>query len=74
MLSTSTCRGYLAEKYNWGYNYYMLTDEGVEYIRDYLHLDASAFPETHIQKSSKGQEEGEEEAERPARGGKWGRD
>ncbi len=53
----------------------MLTDEGVEYIRDYLHLDASAFPETHIQKSSKGQnEEGEEEAERPARGGKWGRD
>ena len=65
-------KGYLTEKYNWGYHYYFLSDEGVEFLRDYLHLDASAFPETHISKTGKGQDE--EADEKPARGGRWGAD
>lgn len=62
-------RGYLQDKYNWGYHYYFLADEGVEYLRDYLHLDASAFPDTHIARPGKSNED---EAERPAaRSNKW---
>jgi small subunit ribosomal protein S10e len=72
MNNISLSRGYLTEKFNWGYHYYFLSDEGVEFLRDYLHLDATAFPDTHLAKSGKGQEE--EGEEKPARGGKWGAD
>ena len=65
-------RGYLTEKYNWGYHYYFLADEGVEFLRDYLHLDAEALPDTHTARTAK---DTEEEAEKPERTGrKWGAD
>ena len=76
-LLSSYRRGYLQEKFNWGYHYYFLSDEGVEFLRDYLHLDASAFPETHLVKTAKdaaAEGEAEKEDARPARGGKWGAD
>jgi small subunit ribosomal protein S10e len=62
-------KGYLIEKFNWGYHYYFLSDEGVEFLRDYLHLDASAVPETHQVKTAKdAANEGEaEKEERPVR-------
>lgn len=60
-------RGYLQEKFNWGYHYYFLADEGVEYLREYLHLDETAFPDTHIARTAK---DTEEEAEKPERSGR----
>ena len=60
-------RGLLTEKFNWGYHYYFLADEGVEYLRSYLHLDETAFPDTHIARTAK---DTEEEAEKPERSGR----
>ncbi|EPY49234.1 40S ribosomal protein S10 [Schizosaccharomyces cryophilus OY26] len=40
-------RGYLKTRYNWGYFYYTLNNEGVEYLREYLHLPAEVVPATH---------------------------
>ena len=60
-------RGYLQEKFNWGYHYYFLADEGVEYLRDYLHLDETAFPDTPVARTAK---DTEEEAEKPERSGR----
>ena len=65
-------RGYLTEKYNWGYHYYFLADEGVQFLRDYLHLDAEALPDTHTARTAKDAEE-EQEAEKPE-GRKWNRE
>ena len=31
---------------NWAHKYYFLTDSGVEYLREYLHLDADVKPKT----------------------------
>jgi small subunit ribosomal protein S10e len=39
-------RGYVAEKYNWCYLYYTLTDEGIEYLREYLHVPEDTVPAT----------------------------
>jgi len=39
-------RAYVDEKFNWLHHYYYLTNEGIEYLRDYLHLPASIFPNT----------------------------
>jgi small subunit ribosomal protein S10e len=72
-LTFLTFRGYLTEKFNWRYHYYFLSDEGVEFLRDYLHLDADASPDTHTARTAKDAAEGEE-AEKPERAprGKWG--
>lgn len=39
----------------------------MEYLRSYLHLDETAFPDTHIARTSK---DTEEEAEKPERSGR----
>eukprot|EP00747_Dinoflagellata_sp_TGD_P120138 gnl/TRDRNA2_/TRDRNA2_173173_c0_seq9.p1 gnl/TRDRNA2_/TRDRNA2_173173_c0~~gnl/TRDRNA2_/TRDRNA2_173173_c0_seq9.p1 ORF type:complete len:129 (-),score=37.93 gnl/TRDRNA2_/TRDRNA2_173173_c0_seq9:220-606(-) len=39
-------RDYLKEKHCWGWHYYFLTNEGIEYLRDVLHLPAQVFPST----------------------------
>ena len=31
---------------NWAHKYYFLTETGVEYLREYLHLDADVKPKT----------------------------
>jgi small subunit ribosomal protein S10e len=46
MLSMKS-RGYVREVFNWQWHYYFLTDEGVEYLRSYLHLPAEIVPATH---------------------------
>merc|ERR1719258_813673 len=35
-----------AEKFNWMWHYYFLTNEGIEYLREYLNLPATVFPST----------------------------
>jgi small subunit ribosomal protein S10e len=39
-------RGYVTEQFSWQYYYFFLNDEGVEYLRQYLHLPAEIVPAT----------------------------
>jgi small subunit ribosomal protein S10e len=39
-------RGFVRETYNWCYYYYYLTNEGIEYLRDFLNLPDEVVPET----------------------------
>ncbi|KAL8572775.1 ribosomal 40S subunit protein S10A [Nucella lapillus] len=39
-------RGYVTEQYCWRHFYWMLNNEGIAYIRDFLHLPAEIVPAT----------------------------
>lgn len=39
-------RGYVEEKFNWWFYYWWLTNDGMEYLREYLHLPDSVVPAT----------------------------
>jgi small subunit ribosomal protein S10e len=43
-----TSRGYLKTQFSWQYYYYTLTSEGLDYLREWLHLPAEIVPATHI--------------------------
>jgi small subunit ribosomal protein S10e len=45
-------RAYVTYKFNWQWFYYSLTNEGIEYLREYLHLSADTVPNT-LKKSGK---------------------
>ena len=42
-----TSRGYVRTSFSWQYYYYYLTDEGIMYLREYLHLPPEIVPATH---------------------------
>ncbi|OXB51164.1 UNVERIFIED_CONTAM: hypothetical protein H355_009251, partial [Colinus virginianus] len=44
---------YTEEKFNWQHHYYFLTNEGIEYLREYLHLPATVFPSTLTKKTGR---------------------
>lgn len=46
LMKSFTSRGLVKHTYNWRYNYYYLTNEGIEYLREYLHIPAEVVPET----------------------------
>merc|ERR1711920_131389 len=47
MVMKSLCsRAYVTEKFCWQWHYYFLTNEGIEYLREVLHLPATVFPST----------------------------
>ena len=47
MVMRSLCsRAYVTEKFNWQWHYYFLTNEGIDYLREVLHLPANVFPST----------------------------
>lgn len=46
-LQSLTSRGYVKTRFSWQYYYYTLTSEGVEYLREWLHLPIEVVPETH---------------------------
>lgn len=41
-----TSRGFLKQQFAWRHNYWVLTNEGVEYLREYLHLPPEIVPIT----------------------------
>lgn len=46
-LCQSLCsRNFVKEQFSWSWYYYTLTDEGIEYLREYLHLPADVVPLT----------------------------
>merc|ERR1712216_257498 len=47
MVMKSMCsKAYVTEKFNWMWHYYFLSNEGIEYLREYLNLPATVFPST----------------------------
>lgn len=46
-LCQSLCsRNFVKEQFSWSWYYYTLTDEGIEYLRDYLSLPSDVVPKT----------------------------
>ncbi|KAG8531096.1 uncharacterized protein KY384_004453 [Bacidia gigantensis] len=41
-------RGYVKTQFSWQWYYYTLTPEGLDYLREWLHLPAEIVPATHI--------------------------
>jgi len=39
-------RAFVTEKFCWSHYYYYLTNEGIEYLREYLHLPEEVVPTT----------------------------
>jgi small subunit ribosomal protein S10e len=46
LLNSFRSKGYVKETFNWQYYYYYLTNEGIEYLRQYLALPAEIVPAT----------------------------
>mmetsp|Transcript_1524 Transcript_1524/g.2522 ORF Transcript_1524/g.2522 Transcript_1524/m.2522 type:complete len:133 (+) Transcript_1524:157-555(+) len=46
LLRSFASKGYVKEVFNWQWYYYYLTNEGIEYLREYLALPADIVPET----------------------------
>lgn len=73
-----TSRGYLKTQFSWQWYYYTLTPEGLDYLREWLHLPAEIVPATHIKQQRshappKGMMGGDDRERRPGgRGGPRG--
>merc|ERR1711972_1263209 len=48
-------RGYVTEQFAWRHYYWYLTNEGIQYLRDYLHLPPEIVPAT-LRKATKPQD------------------
>lgn len=46
-------RGYVTEVFSWQHHYYYLTDEGILYLRDYLHMPETVVPATLAKASAR---------------------
>lgn len=47
-LQSLDSRGFVKTRFSWQYYYYTLTPEGLDYLREWLHLPAEVVPATHI--------------------------
>merc|ERR1712098_604298 len=45
-LTSLKSRGYVKEQFAWRHFYWSLTNEGIQYLRDYLHLPPEIVPAT----------------------------
>lgn len=62
-------KGYVKRQYAWQHHYFFLTNEGIEYLRDYLQLPSTIVPETVKRQSSSKQMPQEREENRERTGG-----
>ena len=46
-MQSLTSKGLVKTRFSWQWYYYTLTPEGVEYLREWLHLPAEIVPATH---------------------------
>lgn len=53
LLKSFKSKNFVKETFNWQYYYYYLTNEGIEYLRQYLALPADIIPATHKQNANK---------------------
>merc|ERR1719478_1931425 len=75
LMKSLTSRDYVKEKFNWQWYYYFLTNEGIEYLREILHLPAQVFPSTLTkQRPTRPALAGADQARGDDKGGKgWGK-
>ena len=66
LMKSLESRGYVRITFSWQYNYCYLTEEGIEYLREYLALPAEIVPATHKKQASRPEGRDREESERPA--------
>ncbi|KAH6913619.1 Plectin/S10 domain-containing protein [Coprinopsis sp. MPI-PUGE-AT-0042] len=46
-MQSLTSKGFVKTRFSWQWYYYTLTPEGLEYLREWLHLPAEIVPATH---------------------------
>jgi small subunit ribosomal protein S10e len=46
-MQSLTSQGYVKTRFSWQWYYYTLTPEGLDYLREYLHLPSEIVPQTH---------------------------
>jgi small subunit ribosomal protein S10e len=46
LMQSLKSRGFVKERFSWQYGYFTLTDTGIEYLRNYLHLSPEVVPQT----------------------------
>ncbi|PWN50464.1 putative 40S ribosomal protein S10 [Violaceomyces palustris] len=46
-MQSLTSKGYVHTQFSWQWYFYTLTDEGLEYLREFLHLPSEIVPATH---------------------------
>lgn len=46
-MQSLTSKGLVKTQFSWQWYYYTLTPEGLDYLREYLHLPAEIVPATH---------------------------
>lgn len=46
LMKSLVSREYVRNTFSWQYNYYYLTEEGINYLREYLALPATVAPQT----------------------------
>lgn len=51
-------RGYVTEQFNWQYYYFYLTDEGILFLRNYLHMPETVVPATIAKANAGGRRQG----------------
>eukprot|EP01031_Cornospumella_fuschlensis_P029302 gene29302-35374_t len=67
LMRTMKSKGFVTETFNWQYYYYILTNDGIEYLRQYLALPAEIVPATL--KKSAGAASGEKPEKKAVAGG-----
>ena len=55
LMKSLKSRGFVTESFSWQWYYYYLSNEGIEYLRDYLHLPAEVMPNTLKKQAAKPQ-------------------
>jgi small subunit ribosomal protein S10e len=50
-LQSLNSKGYVKTQFSWQYYYYTLTNEGIEYLRQYLNLPAEIVPRTFLKQA-----------------------
>lgn len=53
LMKSLESRGFIRCTFSWQYNYCYLTDEGIEYLRQYLALPAEMVPATHKKQTAR---------------------
>ena len=52
LMQSLTSKGFVRTTFNWNHFYYFLTEEGVEHLREYLHLPADVKPLTEMKSAA----------------------
>ncbi|KAL6947565.1 ribosomal 40S subunit protein S10B [Hanseniaspora osmophila] len=55
-MQSLTSKGYVKTQFSWQYYYYTLTEDGVDYLREYLNVPEHIVPGTYLHDSSSSNE------------------